>query len=522
MKFFNYMKNDIVTGKCVDMSVDGLGIAKADNLVVFVKDMIKGETAQIRITKEKKNYAYGIIEKMIEASEHRIISDCPVAYKCGGCDYRHIDYDYQLKLKKEVLENTLKGFHVEDIIPDDDPYYYRNKIQIPVRDGKMGFYRSYSNDIVEFDDCLIESELANRIIKDLKKDVKDIEELRHIVIKHAKGTDEVMLGFVVKSFDVDLEDIVRNITARYPQISSVIMNLNDKDTNVILGEKEKLLYGNSYIHDIYDGITVKISLKSFYQVNHRQMLKLYDLVRRLSGVNDQMNVLDLYCGIGTISLYMARYAKSVEGVEIVKEAVDNARDNAKLNNIDNTHFILADASKDMDRYIVNKDLVIVDPPRKGISKQLIDSLIANNVPNIVYVSCNPATLARDLKMLEKEYDISHIYPVDMFPFTTHVETVVLLSKVEKSTKKIHVDFSLEDMDLSGLKEGASYEEIKAYVKKNYGFQVSSLNIAQTKEKYGIKERKNYNLPKKDNPKQPRCTEEKEEAILDAFKHFNMV
>lgn len=422
------MKNDIVIGKCVDMSVDGLGIARSDDLVLFVKGMIKGEQAQIKITKEKKNYAYGIIDRMIEASPHRIVPDCKIAYKCGGCDYRHIDYGYQLQLKKEVLENTLKGHHVEDIIPADDPYYYRNKIQIPIRDGKMGFYRNYSNDIVEFDDCLIESELANRIISDLKERVRNISQLRHLIIKHARGTDEVMLGFVTRSFDIDLSDVTEYITGRYPQIRSVIMNLNEADTNVILGEKEKLLYGNSYILDVYDGIKVRISLKSFYQVNYDQMLKLYALVRRLSQVNEDMDVLDLYCGIGSISLYLSRYAKSVQGVEIVKEAIDNAVENAGMNDIRNVEFILADASRNMDRYIAGKDLVILDPPRKGISRDLIDSLILNGTRNIVYVSCNPATLARDLGFFENDYDISHIYPVDLFPFTTHVECAVKLTR----------------------------------------------------------------------------------------------
>ena len=441
------MKNDIVRCKCVDMSVDGHGIARAGELVVFVKGMIKGEEADVKIISEKKNYSYGIIDNMIVASPHRIQSDCNISYKCGGCDYRYIDYPYQLELKKEVLINTFKDFTVNDIIPDDNPQYYRNKVQIPLRDGKMGFYRKFSNDIVEFEDCHIESYKANQIIKSLKPiliDNKLDKYIRHIIIKHAQGTDEIMLGFVVNTFDVKLDSIIEQIVDQYPEIKSVIINLNDKDTNVILGNEEKLLYGRDNIYDIYDGIKVQISLKSFYQVNYHQMLKLYGKIKELSGVTENDSVLDLYCGIGTISLYIARYAKHVTGVEIVKEAIENAKDNAIMNNFDNVEFFCADASKNMDEYIRNKDIVIVDPPRKGISRELIDSLINNNVKKIVYVSCNPATLDRDLHYFKDYYDISNIQPVDMFPYTTHVETVCCLYHQKKDF--ISVPYEPKDDD----------------------------------------------------------------------------
>ena len=327
------------------MSVEGLGIARAGNLVIFVKGMIKGEEADVRIIAEKKNYSIGIIEKMIVPSPNRLQSDCPIAYKCGGCDYRHIQYDYQLKLKKEVLENTLKGYEIKDIAAADNPFYYRNKVQIPCRDHKMGFYRRFSNDIVEFDDCLIESRTANQIISDLKvllSDKDDSDKIRHIVIKHAQGTDEVMLGIVVNSFDIDLNDITDTICHKYPQIQSVILNLNDKETNVILGDEERVLYGRNHIFDVYDGIKVKLSLKSFYQVNYWQMLKLYARIKGLAQVKNNSRILDLYCGIGTISLYLARNAGHVTGVEIVKDAVEDARENAMMNHLNNTDFILAD------------------------------------------------------------------------------------------------------------------------------------------------------------------------------------
>ena len=423
------MKNEILRCKCVDMSVDGQGIARAGDLVVFVKGMIKGEEADVKIIAEKKNYSFGIIDKLIVASPHRVTSDCPIAYKCGGCDYRHIDYRYQLELKKDVLINTFPDLKVHDIEACDDPHYYRNKIQIPCADHKMGFYRKFSNDIVEFDDCLIESKIANEMIKDLKGlllNTKNERYIRHVLIKVGKMTNEVMLAFIVNSFDVDLSEVTTFMTSKYPMIRSVIMNLNDKKTNVILGDEERVLYGEDHIYDEFDGIKVRLSLKSFYQVNHAQMLKLYHLAKTLSDVDQNKDVLDLYCGIGTISMYMSRFARHVTGVEIVKQAIENANDNAKMNDISNVDFVLADAGRDMDKYIKGKDIVILDPPRKGVSKELIGSLKKNQTRKIVYVSCNPATLARDLELFKDTYKLNDIYPVDMFPYTIHTECVTSL------------------------------------------------------------------------------------------------
>lgn len=423
------MKNEILRAKCVDMSVDGQGIAKADNLVIFVKGMIKGEEADVKIIAEKKNYSFGIIDKLIVPSPYRVESDCKISYKCGGCDYRYIAYDYQLQLKKEVLDNTFKEFKVNSIIPDKHRIYYRNKVQIPVKDNKMGFYRKFSNDIVEFDDCKIESAYANRIIDDLKKlllNTKQERLIRHIVIKHAIGTNEVMLAYVTRSFEIDLSEINRVILDKYKEIKSIILNLNDKETNVILGDKEKLLYGRDFIVDEFDNLKFKISLKSFYQVNYNQMIKLYEQIKEFTQATKEDKLLDLYCGIGTISLYMSRYVKEVTGVEIVSQAIDNAKENAKINNISNANFICADASKKMDEYIKDKDIVIVDPPRKGLSKELIETLIKYKIKKIVYVSCNPATLYRDLMLFKDYYDVSNIQPVDMFPYTTHVENVCCL------------------------------------------------------------------------------------------------
>ncbi len=429
------MKNDIIRLECIDITVDGQGVCKKDGLVVFVKEMIPGEVADVKIISDKKNMAYGIIDKLIVSSEHRIKPDCPISYKCGGCDFRYIDYSYQLELKKKILESTFKNAKVDikvnDIVPCDNPIGYRNKVQVPVRDHKFGFYRKFSNDIVEFDRCYVQTDLENEILKDIKDlllEYKIDSYFRHILIKHGQGTNEVMIGFIVKDLKVpNIDIVVKTITSKYSQIKSVILNLNTRSDNVILGDKEVVLYGNDYIIDEFEGLKFKIAFKSFYQVNYSQMIKLYNKAKDLANVDKDTRLLDLFSGIGTISLFMSKYCKEVTGVEIVKEAVDNAKDNAKLNNITNATFYLDDARAELSKYLKDKDVLIVDPPRKGLSNDLIDSIKKTNINKIVYISCNPATLARDLKLFEDKYSFNDAYPVDMFPYSTHVETVVCLS-----------------------------------------------------------------------------------------------
>ena len=374
------MKNQIIKLKCIDMSVDGQGICKHEGLVVFVKGMILDEVALVKVIAHKKNLAYGIIDKLIEPSKYRIESSCPISYKCGGCDYRYIDYNYQLYLKQRALINTFKNFNltveVKEVLPSPLHDYYRNKTQIPVKDKKFGFYRKYSNDIVEFAKCFIETELANNILNDLKplilKNHLD-EYLRHIIIKDCMGTNEVMIAFIVSKF-TSFDSVIEPITTKYPNIKSIILNLNDKDTNVVLGNEEKVIYGNSYVIDEFAGLKFIISLKSFYQVNYHQMINLYTLAKDLADITKDNSVLDLYSGIGTISLFVSKFAKDVTGVEVVKAAVENAKENAKLNNITNATFYLDDAKNPMDKYINGKDIVIVDPPRKGLSSSLVESL----------------------------------------------------------------------------------------------------------------------------------------------------
>ena len=430
------MKNDLLELECVDLTFDGQGVCKKDGLVVFVKEMIPGERALVKIIADKKNMAYGIIDRLIVSSKFRIEPDCPISYKCGGCDFRYIDYFFQLELKKKILESTFKNARVDirvnDIVPCDNPLAYRNKVQVPVKDHKFGFYRKFSNDIVEFDKCYVQTDLENEILKDVKElllNYKIDSYFRHILIKHAQGTNEVMLGFIVRDLKVPhLNEIIESITNKYSEIKSIILNLNIRNDNVILGDEEIVLFGNNYIIDEFEELRFKIAFKSFYQVNYSQMIKLYNKAKDLANVDLNTRLLDLFSGIGTISLFMAKYCKEVTGVEIVKEAVDNAKDNAKLNNITNATFYLDDARLKLNKYLIDKDVLIVDPPRKGLSRDLIDSIKETDINKIVYISCNPATLARDLKLFEDKYNFTDAYPVDMFPYSTHVECLVLIQK----------------------------------------------------------------------------------------------
>ena len=322
------MKNQKIECKCTDMTVDGLGICKYDSLVIFVKQMLIDEVAIVKIISHKKNLAYGIIDTMIKPSKYRIASPCKVAYKCGGCDLRHVDYNYGLKLKRDILDSTMNKMakldvKVKDITPSPLIDGYRNKVQIPVKERGIGFYRKNSNDIVEFDKCFVQSEIENKILNRLKELIKEYslsEYLRHIITK------EVMVALVTKTFNLPhINTLVAMMVEEFPMIKSFILNLKHGDDNVVLGDEEKVLYGSSYIIDSFGGIEVAISLKSFYQVNHGQMLNLYTKVLNLANVDSNTKVLDLFSGIGTISLFMAKHVKEVTGVEIVREAVDDAK-----------------------------------------------------------------------------------------------------------------------------------------------------------------------------------------------------
>ncbi|MCR5299345.1 MAG: 23S rRNA (uracil(1939)-C(5))-methyltransferase RlmD [Erysipelotrichaceae bacterium] len=431
------MKNDLVTCSCRDYTIDGYGIAEYEGLVLFVKGLLLNEKAIVKIISHKKNLAYAIVDRILEPSPYRTETACPVAYKCGSCDLQHMTYEGQLLFKKRLEENTFRQAHLDveiaDVTGADVPWRYRDKIQIPVRDHLFGYYRRFSNDIVEQADCMLHSEKENAVVAFLKNALLSTgmdKDVRHLVIKEGYYSGEMMVCFVTKK-DIakELGTVVKELVSAYPEIVSVLENIHPQENNVILAGGEKLLYGRDYITDRIGDLTFRISLHSFYQINVRQTEKLYAKVRELADLKGDERILDLYCGIGTIGLSLARYAKSLTGVEIVPEAIENAKQNAKLNGIDNAEFICSDAKDNLSDYLKGKDLVIVDPPRKGLSSEVVAALAESGIDRIIYVSCNPATLVRDLTLLSENYSFKKVYPFDLFPQTTHIETIVLLQKL---------------------------------------------------------------------------------------------
>ncbi len=469
---------------------------------------------------------------------------CPLAKKCGGCQLQNMSYDRQLKWKQARCEILLKKIgKVNKIIGMENPYHYRNKVQAAfgrTKSGKIisGVYQSGSHRIVSVDSCMTEDEIADKIIVDIRNmlpkfkiwtydEDKGTGFLRHVLVKRGFSSGEVMVVLVGASgYFPSKKNFTAALLKMHPEITTVVFNINPKNTNLVLGDREEVLYGNGYIEDTLCGCIFRISPKSFYQINPIQTEKLYGKAMELAELNESTKVLDAYCGIGTIGLVAAKTAGNVIGVELNPDAVKDAISNAKRNNAKNARFYCADAGDFMQALAEEGerfDVVFMDPPRSGSSKKFIDSLAIANPKRVVYISCNPETLARDLLLLSKKgYKVQKIQPVDMFPHTNHIETVVLLSKGEVDSKKIRVEFSLEDMDMSEFQDGATYPQIKEYVLEHTGLKVSNLYISQIKRKCGIEVGKNYNLPKSEDSRQPQCPPEKEKAIREAFKYFGMI
>ena len=467
MKFF-FMKNDLVTCRCRDYTIDGFGIAEYEGLVLFVKGLLLNEKAVVKIISHKKNLAYAIVDQILEASPYRTEPACPIAYKCGSCDLQHMNYEGQLLFKKKLVENTFRQAHLDiqiaEVTGADEPWRYRDKIQIPVRDHLFGYYRRYSNDIVEQADCLLHSEKENEIVAFLKEKLLASgldKQVRHLVLKEGYYSHEIMVCFVTKK-DIakELGAITKELVREYPEVVSVLENIHPQENNVILAVGEQLLAGQDYITDRIGELDFRISLHSFYQINVRQTEKLYAKVRELADLKGTENVLDLYCGIGTIGLSLTRNAGSLTGIEIVPEAIENAKQNAELNGIKNASFYCSDAKENLSDYLKNKDLVIVDPPRKGLSAEVTNALLQSDVKRIIYVSCNPATLVRDLNILKEQYDFDTAYPFDLFPQTTHVETVCALSKLSEVKKHISVKTDMDEMDVTAAESKTTYQEIQ--------------------------------------------------------------
>lgn len=562
-----YRKNDIVTVSIEDIGNDGEGIGKTNGYTLFVKDAVLGDTVEARITKCKKNYGYARVEKVLKPSSFRVEPKCALHKRCGGCQIQAMDYAQQLAFKQNKVKNHLVrigGFEeeqidtvMEPIVGMEEPWHYRNKAQFPVgydREGNLvtGFYAGRTHDIIANTDCALGAAENQKILEAILDYMKENRVtayrekegtglVRHVLIRTGFCSGEIMVCLVINGRKLPAEERLierlRNLSVedrtQNRRIASISVSVNTERTNVIMGKEIRLLWGKERIVDTLGGIEFAISPLSFYQVNPRQTEKLYGLAVEYAGLTGRETVWDLYCGIGTISLFMAKKAKRVCGVEIIPQAIEDARENARRNGIANAEFYVGKAEEVLPEFYqrasaqqseadkLHPDVIVVDPPRKGCDEKCLETMLAMRPERIVYVSCESATLARDLKILcEGGYELKRVRTVDQFGQTVHVETVVLLS-TQKATRHIDIEITTDELDLTCAEAKATYEQIKAFVKEKSGLNVSNLYIAQVKREFGIVERMNYNIGAEGH-KVPQVTEEKKNAIIDALKYFKMI
>ena len=540
-------KNDIVEVEIVDLTHEGAGVAKVDGFVFFVDNALPGEVIKMRVLKLKKNIGFGKVEEYVTLSPNRN-QDIDATYlRSGIADFGHMTYEEQLKFKrKQVVDNLYKTAGISDVevaetLGMETPYAYRNKAQVPVRRVKgqleTGFYRKNSHDLIPIEDFLIQDKEIDKLIvfvRDLLRryDLKPYDEkeqtglIRHLVVRRGHYSGQMMLVFVTtrpKVFRID--QIIAKITEAFPSVVSIIQNINDKNTNAIFGKEFRTLYGQDTITDSMLGNDYEISAQSFYQVNTEMAEKLYQTAIDFSDLNSDSIVIDAYSGIGTIGLSFAKQVKEVYGVEVIETAVEDAKKNAERNGITNAHYVADSAENTMAKWSkdgIKPDIIIVDPPRKGLTESFIKASVAMQPEKITYVSCNPATMARDIKRYQElGYELKKVQPVDLFPQTHHVETVALLSKLDVD-KHIDVEIELDELDLTSAESKATYAQIKEYVWNKFELKVPTLYIAQIKRKCGIELREHYSKSKKEKQIIPQCTPEKEEAIMDALRHFKMI
>ena len=521
---------------------DGAGVARLDGMVVFVQGGIRGEACDVRLTHVGRSALWGRVEEVVNPSPARIFPRCLHYTKCGGCQFRHMNYAEELEAKRIRVEDALRRLggaeiHVSAILGAEQVDRYRNKAQFPVAKGpRIGFYRPRSHDVIDVDDCLLQGEAAARLRGAVKEWMAEYSIpaynertftglVRHVYVRTNRA-GRSLCCLLVNGRGVPREaELVRALRRAEPNLAGVVLGVNEKHNNVILGDSYRTLWGEDFLSDTLCGLTFRLSVPSFYQVNPAQTEVLYGKALEFAGLTGAETVLDLYCGIGTISLVMARKAGMVWGAEVVPQAVDDAIANARRNHIENARFLCADAGEAA-RYLegegVRPDVVCVDPPRKGLAEDVVDTIADMGPQRVVYVSCDPGTLGRDVKRFAgRDYTLKKAVAVDMFPRTAHVETVVLLSKLN-TKQHIEVELNLDELDLTAAESKATYDEIKAYVLEKYDLKVSSLYISQVKRKCGLEVGQNYNLSKKEDAKVPQCPPEKEAAIMEALKHFQML
>lgn len=552
-------KNDIVTVEITDIGVSGEGIGHVDGYTLFIKDAVIGDVVEAKVMKAKKNYGYARLMKVITPSEYRVEPKCAFARRCGGCQIQEMSYDRQLVFKDQKIRGNLErigGFTkdqidtvMQPVVGMEHPFGYRNKAQFPFGTDKegnpiTGFYAGRTHDIIANTDCALGVEQNKEILEIIlqymrENKIKSYDEktgkglIRHALIRYGFKTKEIMVCLVINGKKLPkAERLIENLI-QIEGMTSITISPNTRRDNVIMGDSYEILWGQGYITDYIGNVKYQISPLSFYQVNPVQTEKLYGLALEYADLKGDETVWDLYCGIGTISLFLAQKAKQVYGVEIVPQAIDDAKENAKINAIDNAEFFVGKAEEVLPEYYAeyerehngetaHADVIVVDPPRKGCDETLLETIVKMQPEKVVYVSCDSATLARDLKYLcANGYEIKMCRGVDQFPQSVHVETVCLLSKLN-AKQHIEVDIHMDELDLTDAEKKATYSEIKEYVLEHTGLKVSSLYIAQVKQKCGIIERENYNKPKSDDAKQPQCPPDKEKAIKEALKHFGMI
>ena len=545
-------KNQILTLRIERLSSDGSGVAHSpDGETVFVPGAAPGDEADVRIVKDCKRYAFGILDHLRTPSPDRIPVDCAVAGPCGGCSLRHLDYTAELRAKQENVTDAFRrigGLDVPvlDICPSPEVDRYRNKVQFPVgldKNGNpcIGFYAGRTHRIVPCPDCKLQPGVLNDIGNALcrffaENGIQPYNEetgrglVRHIFLRRGAHSGQIMVCLVCTRPNLPHADaLCTRLREQFADIATILLNVNSKNTNVILGTETHTLYGPDYIEDTLCGVPVQLGPLSFYQVNTLAAERLYGIAAQYAQLTPDDLLLDLYCGMGTIGLSMVDHCRELVGVEIVPEAIESAKANAARMGdavAAKSCFFCADAGQAATRLAaegLHPDVVMLDPPRKGCDEATLSAVVRMDPRRVVYVSCNPATAARDAAWLEQNgYHAEKVQPVDLFPRTKHCECVIALSKGEIDSKKVRVEFSLEGMDTSGLQKGATYPEIKARVLEQTGLKVSSLYISQVKQKCGLEVRENHHKAKSENVKQPQCPKEKEVAIRDALKYFKMI
>ena len=546
-------KDDIVTLTIDDIGTNGEGIGRTEGITLFIKDALPGDMVRAKIMKMKKTYGYARLMEILKESTMRTTPPCPEHKRCGGCQIQALSYGSQLKFKENKVRNNLKhigGFENPKVLPTlgmQEPYRYRNKAQFPVgydKEGNLvaGFFASRTHNIIPVQDCLLGKEGNGRILSLIldtmkaygvsaydEKTGKLVLHARHILIRYGEKTGEWMVCFVINGKKLPHAESFIEVLKDLPGMTSITVNINESRGNVILGEETYTLYGQGYITDYIGTISFQISPQSFYQVNPAQTEVLYNKALEYANLTGEETVWDLYCGIGTISLFLAQKAKKVYGVEIVPQAIADAKENALRNHISNAEFFVGKAEEVYPAYCADHgeearaEVIVVDPPRKGCEESLLAMMCEMAPQRIVYVSCDSATLARDLKYLcSHGYDLVEVQPVDQFGHTVHVETVCLLSKLHEAKHHVNVTLEMDELDVTSVESKATYEEIKEYVLEKHGLRVTNLYIAQVKRKCGIIERENYNKSKSEVAKQTQCPEDKEMAIMDALEYFGMV